>query len=95
MRTPFARHYGCQYTIPDQPGIQCQETYLVDNFSEDLVLIINAQLLVVNDFIFEDKQHDRIISRTTAPDPITPGVQLSPHRLYIFPESRQDIRLLL
>jgi len=46
----------------DEIGNATERTYLVNNFPEDLVLIVDAQFLVLNNLIFENKEHDGVIS---------------------------------
>ena len=55
MRTPFARHCNCQHIVQDQPYIHHQDTYLIDNFPKDLILVFDTQFLVFNDFVFQNK----------------------------------------
>jgi len=46
----------------DKIGNATERTYLVNNFPEDLVLIVDAQFLIFNNLIFENKEHDGVIS---------------------------------
>ena len=46
----------------DKIGNATERTYLVNNFPEDLVLIVDAQFLVLNDLIFENKEHDGVVA---------------------------------
>lgn len=71
------------------------KTYLINNISENLVLILNAQFLGLNNLVFENKQHDWVFRRAAAPNPITSGIQLCPHRLDVFSESGQNVWLFL
>lgn len=70
-------------------------TNLVNNVSENLVLIIDTEFLRLDNFWLDDKQHHGIIHRTAHSNPITPRIQHGPHGLDILPQPRHNLRLFL
>jgi hypothetical protein len=92
ISTPLARHCGwlVMYWTEER-----ETAYLINNITENLVLVVNAKPLCLDDFGFQCKEHYGIVGCTLGLDPVAPWVQLCAHGFNIVPQTCQNLRLFL
>lgn len=69
--------------------------YLIDALLQNSLLILDTKSPRIYHIPLQHTQHNRIIHRARHGHPITPRVQLRPHRLDVLPARRQDLRVIL
>lgn len=71
------------------------ETYFINTILQNPLLILQAQPLLLHHLILQHKDKQRVLRMASATDPIAARIELAPHRLCVFSQLHQHLRVVL